>query len=130
MELTLINPVNKQYYTHFLDENNINLPVPDHLIILFMNYLQEQYKLQTDVINETVIEPEARETSAAPRGRWDKSDVTRLSSLLALGLPLSQISYILNRTDNSIRKYARTHFNLAYRKNKWVDLIYPGSSNK
>jgi hypothetical protein len=129
MELLLTNSIYKQNYAHFLDENNINLPVPDYLIIPFMNYLQEQYKLQTDVINETIVEPEARESSATSRTRWSKSDVAKLSSLLGQGLSLSQIAYQVNRTENSVRKYARSHFLLVYRKGKWVDLTYPGSSD-
>jgi DNA-binding NarL/FixJ family response regulator len=107
-----------------LIDNDINLPVPDHLIIPFMNYLQEQYKLLT---TETIVEPEIAESSIS-RTRWSESDVTNLSYLLGQGLSLSAISNQLGRTEDSIRKYARTHFNLVYRKNKWVDLTYPGDS--
>jgi CO dehydrogenase nickel-insertion accessory protein CooC1 len=125
MELLLTNAAYKQHYACFLIDNDINLPVPDHLIIPFMNYLQEQYKLLT---SETVVEPETTEPLPTTRARWSESDVSKLSSLLAQDLSLSQIAYVLGRTEDSIRKYARTHFNLVYRKNKWIDLTYPGSS--
>jgi hypothetical protein len=123
MELLLTNASDKQHYAHFLSENDISFSVPHYLVIPFVNYLQEQRSLLTSVPTETIVE-----SSPTTRARWSESDVSKLSSLLAQDLSLSQIAYVLGRTEDSIRKYARTHFNLVYRKNKWIDLTYPGSS--
>jgi hypothetical protein len=123
MELLLTEASDKQHYAHFLAENDISFSVPHYLVIPFVNYLQEQRSLLTSVPTETTVE-----SSPTTRARWSKSDVAKLSSLLAQDLSLSQIAYVLSRTEDSIRKYARTHFNLVYRKNKWIDLTYPGSS--
>jgi hypothetical protein len=128
MELLLTNASDKQHYAYFLSENNISLSVPHYLVIPFVNYLQKQHSLLDNVSTEVIVEPETTESLSTFRTRWSKSDVTKLSSLLAQGLSLSQIAYTLGRTENSIRKYARTHFNFVYRKGKWVDLTYPGSS--
>jgi hypothetical protein len=128
MELLLTEASDKHHYAHFLAENDISFSVPHYLVIPFVNYLQEQYRLLSSVPTETIVEPEGTEPSPTTRARWSKSDVTKLSSLLAQDLSLSQIAYTLGRTEDSIRKYARTHFNLVYRKNKWIDLTYPGSS--
>lgn len=125
MELLLTNASDKQHYAHFLSENDISFSVPHYLVIPFVNYLQKQHSLLDSV---STVEPETTESSLISRARWNESDVTKLSSLLAQGLSLSQIAYTLGRTEDSIRKYARTHFNLVYRKQKWVDLTYPGSS--
>jgi hypothetical protein len=123
MELLLTEASDKQHYAHFLAENDISFSVPHYLVIPFVNYLQEQRSLLTSVPTETIVE-----SSPTTRARWSESDVSKLSSLLAQDLSLSQIAYVLGRTEDSIRKYARTHFNLVYRKNKWIDLTYPGSS--
>jgi hypothetical protein len=128
MELLLTNASDKQHYAHFLAENDISFSVPHYLVIPFVNYLQKQHSLLDNVPTEVIVEPETTESSFTSRTRWSKSDVTKLSSLLVQSLSLSQIAYTLGRTENSIRKYARTHFNLVYRKGKWIDLTYPGSS--
>jgi hypothetical protein len=130
MELLLTDSTYKLHYAHFLAENDIISSVPVHLVIPFVNYLQEQHRLRTNIINETTIEPEAAESPPTSRTRWNESDVTKLSSLLGQGLSLSQISHQLGRTESSVRKYTRAHFLLVYRKGKWVDLNYPGSYTK
>jgi hypothetical protein len=128
MELLLTNASDKQHYAHFLAENDISFSVPHYLVIPFVNYLQKQHSLLDSVSTEVTVEPETTESSPISRARWNESDVSNLSYLLGQNLSLPEIANQLGRTEDSIRKYARTHFNLVYRKQKWVDLTYPGSS--